>query len=108
MRDTTYQDTPLGGALSSSMALKLAGLHGSSADAIAATIALWPFGYRVTLHGLGIISDAPDEARYQLGEATPFEITELGHEVIAQCAEWAGPGLSERMDALVERGGVCR
>jgi hypothetical protein len=103
----SQSQTPLDGALSESMALRLAALKGSSTDAIEATIALWPFGHRVTLHALGLISEAPQEQRYQLGQPSPFTLTDLGGAAIAECARWAGPERIARYAARSGRGQIC-
>jgi hypothetical protein len=96
-------DIPLGGALSERMALRLAALHGSSPAAIEATIALWPFGWRVTLHALGIISDAPEEELQARGEPSHFELTPFGEQLVAECATWAGPDAAARWEAEAGR-----
>lgn len=96
-------DIPLGGAISERLAMRLASLHGSSPEAIEATIALWPFGQRVTLHALGIISDAPREDNAADGEPSDFELTDDGMRLIKACAHWAGPAAAAEWEAKAGR-----
>lgn len=62
---------------------RLAQLHGASAEAIEAAIALWPLATRLQLAAKGIIDTSPVREHR---DSPGFALTDYGIEQVAECA----------------------